>query len=245
MTSELCELRTRLSFPDQSRGLDETAAVMSAWARAAAAVLAPELRWNAEILESGELGRGARWGARHVVRLVGHDDDAVERGRGEVRLVAGGDGKRVGGNGLVEIESVAPVRRLSADNHCNVTHWDLVAAPLDELQIDRMRRALEDALGVRAQLGGERRAPLSRTAQIVARDARADDAAVWMEDLGSVGVTCRGLTTAEGVTVIAERALLASVTALAEARVVLGEVLSEAGHDDWHERARDLLVRLP
>ena len=243
VTSPLFDLRVRLSFPDRTRPLDETAAIMSEWARAVAPVLAPELRWDARLVESGPLGGGARWGHRHVLALSGASG-GVERGRGEVRLVAGGDAARLGGNGLLELETVSPVRYLLVDNHCNVTHWDLAVAPIDELAFDRARRALEDALGARARLGGERKEPLVRAPQIVAT-ASADEAALWIEDLASVGIACRGQTTPDGVTVIAERADLDDVAALAEARVVLGEVLGEAGHEDWLERARELLVRLP
>lgn len=245
MTLALHELRARLSFPGSSRGLDETAAAMGAWASAVAALLAPELAWEAEVVERGGVAGEARWGRRHVTRLRGRAGDGTERGRGEVRLVAGGDARRVGGNGLVELETVGPTRYLLCDNHCNVTHWDVLAAPLDERSIDRLRRALEEAVGAPAELGGERRAPLTRAPQILAAGASADDTAIWIEDLASVGVACRGQATPEGVTVIAERALLADVAALAEARVVLGEVLSEAGRADWHERAREVLVRLP
>ncbi len=238
------ELRARLSFPEHSRGLDETASVMSEWAREAAAVIAPELRWDAQIVERGSPAGSARWGRRHVVKLAGTTDEGTTRGRGEVLLAAGGDATRVGGNALVEIEAVGPTRYLLADNHCNVTHWDLIAAPLEELQIDRLRRALEEAVGASAKVGGERREPLAPAAQVVVASATAEDAATWMEDLALAGIACRGSTTAERVTLIAERATLTDVDALAAARVALGEVLSEAGHDDWHERARDLLVRL-
>jgi hypothetical protein len=238
------ELRARLSFPGQTRALSETASVMEAWARVAARILAPELTWIATLEESEEIEGEGRWGTAFVVRLEGSDAHGAARGRGEVRLTAGGDRKRLGGNGLVEIETVRPTRYLLADNHCNVAHWDLSVVPVTDAQLEGLRHALEELIGHRAEIGGERRHELVRGAQLVASGS-SDDAVVWMEDLESVGLSCRGHANGERFTILVERGALRDVEELREARIALGEVLSEAGDEDWHERSRSFLARLP
>ncbi len=239
------ELRARLSFPGASRDLPATAHIMAAWAEAAARAMAPELRWRADVVETEDGGDGERFRTIHVVRLAGTDASGVQRGRGESRLVAGGDAKRLGGNGLVDIETVRPLRYLSADNHCNVEHWDVVAAPIDEHQLEGIRRALEDLMGTTAHVAGERRDPIAPSAQLLVESASTDDAALWMEDLAGAGLACRGHAAERGVALFVDHAALDDVGALEVARVTLGEVLSEAGHDDWDQRWRELLVRLP
>lgn len=244
--SELIDLRARLSFPGLSRSFAETGRAMSSFVSTTAAVLAPELAWSIVAREVDDLARDdERWSARHVVRLAGVDREGAQRGRAEALLVAGGDAKRMGGNGLCTIETVGPARYLAVDNHCNVTHWDIHAAPLTMAQLTGVRRALEEILGAKSELGGERREAFARAAQVLASSAEPDEAGLWMEDLERAGLASRGLTAAHGVTVYVERASLADVDALDRARIALGEILGEAGHDDWDERARSLLVRLP
>lgn len=242
--SELFDLSVRLSFPGLSRSLEETGRAMAAWARAAAGVLAPELTWTTASEESEDLGGDARWGTSVSAELTGRDADGAALGCARVRLAVGGDTSTAGGSSSIEIETVRPYRYLAADNHCDVTHWDLVAAPLTELGIAALRRNLEEVLGRQAELGGERREPIELAAQLLTA-AEPEDAAVWIEDLRSVGIASRGHAGPEGVGVFLERASIEDVGALEEARVVLGEVLSEAGHEDWHERTRHVLVRLP
>lgn len=239
------ELRARVSFPGVSRDFAGTGRAMAAWAEAAARALAPELAWRAEIAEDDDLASGERWGSSHVVVLTGEDADGVRRGRGKSLLIAGGKGSRIGGNGLVEIETVRPARYLGADNHCNVEHWDLVAAPIDERTFDAIRSALEDAVGERARVAGERRDPIEPGAQLIVSSASAEDIAVWIEDLATAGLAARGQAAERGIALFLERASLEDVGALERARVTLGEVLSEAGREDWDERWRELLVRLP
>lgn len=241
----LFDLSVRLSFPGLSLPLDETGRAMAAWTQAAASILAPELTWTTTTEEKEDLGTDARWGTRIFVELIGRDPNAKTHGRARLRLAVGGDATRAGASSSIEIETVQPPRHLHADNHCDVTHWDLTAAPVTEAQVDALRRALEDVLERSAKVGGERRDPLERAAQLVTTSAEAGDAALWIEDLASVGIESRGHATAEGVSVFLERMAMDDVEDLDEARVVLGEVLSEAGHEDWHERARRLLVRLP
>lgn len=238
-------LRARLSFPGQTRALPETGRAMDAWAREAARVLAPELRWQVYVDEDEDLEGEDRWGTTHVSRIEGEDGEGALKGEGEAHLAAGGDSKKVGGNGLIELQAVGPYRYLLADNHCDVTHWDIEAAPIREEQLVELRRALESVIGEKCEIGGERLDPIERGAQLLAKDASAEDAALWMEDLESVGITCRGHASGDTMTLFVEKASLADVEALREARVVLGEILSEAGHEDWHERARQLLVQLP
>lgn len=239
------ELRVRLSFPGLSRSLPETGQAMEAWAHAAARILAPELRWSAEVRERGDAVDDSRWASTRVVRLSGRTPDETPRGRGEVRLAAGGDLAQVGGNALVELEAVRPVRYLVADNHCDVTHWDLLASPVDEGQIEALVRALEAILGQDSERGGERRDPVSASTQRIG-PATAEDAAIWLEDLEAVGLSARGQASADGsLAVFVERSQLDEVLDLEEARTTLGEILAEAGHEDWYERARALLARLP
>jgi hypothetical protein len=239
------DLRVRLSFPGLSSSLSETAKAMEEWALASARVLAPELRWTTEVRQRGEETDDTHWSSTHVVRLHGTARDGARRGRGEVRLAAGGDMAQMGGNGLVEIEALGPTRYLVADNHCDVTHWDVVACAVDDAQIESLARALESTLGRRAERGGERRDPIARSAQVVGH-AASEDAALWIEDLDAVGLGCRGHAGPDGrVMVMIEHADLEEILDLEEARVTLGEVLGEAGHEDWYERARALLARLP
>jgi hypothetical protein len=189
----LFAVRARFSFPGLTRPLPETALAMDAWARAAADILAPELRWQVYVDEDEDLGDDDHWGTRHVLRIEGETkEEGALCGEGEARLAAGGDSKKVGGNGLIELQAVGPYRYLLADNHCDVTHWDIDAAALTEAQFDRLKRALEDVLGQQCEVGGERRDPIERGAQLLVKEASADDIAVWMEDLTSVGVDCRG-----------------------------------------------------
>lgn len=244
--SSAFEVRVRLSFPGETRALAETAAIMEAFARSAARVLAPELSWSAETTAHDEHADDARWASTHVVRLLGRDSEGTQRGRGEVHLSAGGDASRVGGNGLIELETVRPARFLLADNHCDVTHWDLVASPLDEDTFSGVQSALERAVGRPAERGGERREPFTPSAQLLAEGASAEDAALWIEDLGSVGLRSRGhAARPDALAVLVESADLEDILDLEDARTTLGEVLGEAGHEDWYERARSLLARLP
>lgn len=242
--SELFDLSVRLSFPGLSRSLEETGRAMAAWTREAARVLAPELAWATANEQSEDLGGEERWGTSVTAELTGTDGSGAALGRARVRLAVGGDTSTAGGSSLIEIEIVSPYRYLAADNHCDVTHWDLVAAPLSELGIAALRRKLEEVLGSQAEIGGERRDPIELAAQLLTA-TEPEDAAVWIEDLRSVGIESRGHAGPEGVGVFLERASIEDVGALDEARVVLGEVLSEAGHDDWHERTRRVLARLP
>lgn len=243
--SDLFALKVRLSFPDLSRSLVETGRVMTAWARAAAALLAPELEWTTAAQFEQDLDGDDRWGTSLAVELVGRALDGRTRGRARVRLTAGGDSKSAGASSAIDVEALAPLRILSTNNHCDVTHWDLVAAPVSAAQIVALRRALEDTLGRSAEEGGARREPLLIAPQLVTTSATASDAALWLEDLRSVGIRSRGQAGPAGLAVFLDGAEIDNFDVLDEARVVLGEVLSEAGHDDWHERARDILVRLP
>lgn len=243
--SDRFELKVRLSFSGASRSLEETGRAMAAWTRAAAVVLAPELSWRTTSETSADHGGETRWGTSLTLELEGRDLEGARLGRARVRLAAGGDASTGAGSSLIALETVRPARYLEVDNHCDVTHWDLVAAPITMEQRDALRRALEDVVGRSAALGGEREEPLTVAAQLVASDASPGDAALWIEDLRSVGIESRGHTSDAGTSVFLERASIHDLDALEDARVVLGEVLSEAGHDDWHERTRGLLARLP
>src|SRR5690606_10208488 len=138
-----------------------------------------------------------------------------------VRLAVGGDASSAGGSSLIEIETVRPCRYLAVDNHCDVTHWDLVAAPIGESGIAALRRELEALLGRSAEIGGERKDPLTIAAQLLTAAAEPDEVALWIEDLSSVGIESRGHAGKGGVGVFLERADIEDVEALDEARVVL------------------------
>ena len=242
--SELFDLTVRLSFPGLTRPLEATGEAMAVWTRAAAKVLAPELTWRTESEEREHLDDDGRWGARFLLELAGTRPDGARHGRARMRLAVGGDKARAGASSSIEIETIAPARHLHADNHCDVTHWDVRASPVTADDIDALRLALEGLLERHAEAGGERRERIERGAQLLGR-TDAEEAALWIDDLRSVGIEARGHTSAGGVSVLVERACIDDIATLDEARVVLGEVLSEAGHEDWYERARHLLVRLP
>jgi hypothetical protein len=218
---------------------------MEVWSLEVASVLAPELRWQAETVAREDRLDEGQWETTRRVRLVGRGRDGVERGRGEVRLEAGGTLTQVGGHGLIELEAVRPVRYLVADNHCDVTHWDVLASPVDEAGAEALVRSLERVLGRELERGGERRDPVARVAQLLG-SADTEEAALWMEDLDAASIAARGQAMPDGrIAVLLEDTDLDDVFDLEEARITLGELLSEAGHDDWQERARALLARLP
>jgi hypothetical protein len=233
--------RARVSFPGQSRPLLETGRVMARWAEHLVRVLAPELRWDSAVEEHADYELLSRWQASHVVSLVGRDPDGTMRGRGESRLAAGGHGARLGGTGRIAIDTVRPVRHLAVDNHCDVTHWDLEVGSISRAQLDALLESLEAAVGADAQLSSAREAAVEPGERVLARQASDEDLALWLRDLDESGLQAR----ADGRDVVVERAHLPDVEALREARVTLGEIYAEAGHDDWEERALDTLLHLP
>lgn len=233
--------RVRVSFPGETRSLLETGRAMARWAEAAVRILAPELSWESVVEEHADFELARQWQQTHVVRLSGAGDDGTERGRGESRLRAGGKGSRIGGTGRVVVRAVGPARQLVADNHCDVTHWDVSVGPIDREGLDRMIGALEEELGAEAQLSAAREDEAAIAPQVLVPDCDPEDAALWLRDLAEVGLTPRR----DGDALWIESAALPDVDALEAARVTLGEILSEAGHDDWEERALEILLRLP
>lgn len=245
MSSPTFHYRARLSFPDATRSLIETGRTMARFAELAVEVLAPELHWESAVLEHADFGVLERWESSHVVRYAGTDDAGTTRARGESRLTAGGRGSAVGGTGRIVVETIQPVRHLTIQNPCDVSHWDIDAGPLTEAQIEALRRCLEGVLGDRARPAGDRRDAVEPGAWTLVRGVSREDAALWREDLRACGLEARTDPEEDTVTLVLERATLADLEALHEARVTIGEVLSEAGHDDWEAQARWALMVLP
>jgi len=238
---ELFTYRARVAFPGESRTLLETGRVMARWADVMVGVLAPELRWQSAVEEHADYELISCWQASHIVSLSGHAPDGALRGRGESRLAAGGKGSRLGGTGRIAVDAVRPVRHLAVDNHCDVTHWDLEVGSISREQLDDLLEALEDAVGAEAELSSAREARVEPGERVLARGATDEDLALWLRDLDESGLRAR----ADGRDVVVEGADLADVEALREARVTLGEILAEAGHDDWEARALEALLHLP
>ncbi|GAB5541879.1 MAG: hypothetical protein SangKO_016390 [Sandaracinaceae bacterium] len=230
--------RARWVFAGQTRSLLDTGRLMARWAEDAAGVLAPELEWVAQVREHADFGLPGQWQASHVVDLF-----ALRGGRtvgsGESRLAAGGKGQRIGGSARVEVESVGPVRRLVVDNGCDVARWDVDVGGANARTIDAMRVLLEGEIGAQAALEDERCEPLSD--EPVRLDGEPEDLALWAEDLRAAGLSAE--KRAGGLVV--SRARLSDVEALRAARVTLGEIFAEAGHEDWEDRALEALLSLP
>jgi hypothetical protein len=236
--------RARLSFPGATRSLLETGRLMARWAEELAEIVGPELTWEARVEEHADLALVDHWEASHVVTLIGRDAKGVERGRGESRLTAGGRGQRIGGSGRITLEAVGPLRRLDVTNTCDVTHWDVTTGALDETRVDAARVLLEALVGLPAHVSGDRWAPAEDALRVIAEDPAEDDVDTWLGDLDDVDVLARLEQDAGSSALIVEGASIADMDALREARLVLGEVLAEAGHEDWEERANLLLVLL-
>ena len=237
MTSPL-RVRARWVFAGQSRSLLDTGRLMARWAEDAAALLAPELEWTAQVREHADYGLPGQWQASHVVGLVAEDDGRTV-GLGESHLAAGGKGQRIGGSGRVIVETCAPVRRLVVDNGCDVTRWELDAGAVDARALDAMRALLEAELGIPAAVEETAREPLEP--EPLRLDGSAEDLALWEPDLRAAGLTAQR----SGGGLLVERARFADVAALHAGRITLGEIFAEAGFDDWEERALDALLSLP
>ncbi|HJL15707.1 MAG TPA: hypothetical protein RMH99_08630 [Sandaracinaceae bacterium LLY-WYZ-13_1] len=241
MPASTFTFRARLSFPGESRSLLDTGRLMARWAERIVDVLAPELRWESAVQEHADYAMPRRWQASHVVQLTGIDETGVRRGWGESRLAAGGKGSRLGGTGRIVIETVRPVRHLSVDDHCDVTHWDLRVGAVTRAQLDALIEALEDEIGAEGRLSRGRESAVTGEAPRLVTVDDAEDRDLWLRDLADAGLRGR----VDGSTLRVVSAALPDVDALFAARVTLGEILAEAGHEDWEDRALDVLVRIP
>ena len=236
--------RGRLSFPGATRSLLETGRLMARWAEDLAELVGPELTWESQVEEHADLALVDHWEASHIITLIGRDAEGVERGRGESRLMAGGRGHRIGASGRIVVEAVSPLRRLDVTNSCDVTHWDVMMGALDETAVDAARVLLEELVGMPAHVAGGRWAPTDEALRVIARDPDEDEIDTWLGDLEDVDVAARLDQDAGASALIAERATIEDIETLGEARLVLGEVLAEAGHEDWEERTSLLLLLL-
>lgn len=232
--------RARWTFLGETRSLLDTGRLMARWAEEAAALFAPELEWSGEVQVHSDFELAARWETSHVVRLA-----AGESGGGESRLVAGGRGKRIGGSGRVLLRTADPLRFFEADGHCDVTHWDVRASGATRATIDGIRALLEEEIGANATIGDEHATEYERGPRLVARTTDEADAYMWLGDLDDVGLPARVTLDGETFEVRVEASELETLATLDEARITLGEVLAEAGEEDWAEAAMALLAQLP
>ncbi|MBX3272153.1 MAG: hypothetical protein KF729_17945 [Sandaracinaceae bacterium] len=232
--------RARWSFVGQTRSLMDTGRLMARWGEQAAALVAPSLEWTAAVEAHADYALTEAWEASHVVRF-----EAGTRGEGRAQLVAGGRGTKVGGSGRVSVASVDPFAYFDADGHCDVEHWDVSAGGVSEPVIEAARVLLEAEVGAPAAVVVHALERFERGPALVARTADEDEARLWAGDLDDAGIAAGVERDPEGWVVRARAASIASLAQLVEARVTLGEVLGEAGHDDWAARAQALLARLP
>jgi len=231
--------RARWSFVGQTRSLVRTGHLMARWAESAAALLAPELDWDAAVQEHSDYELDGRWETSHVVRL-----HAWTSAGGTSRLAAGGREKRIGGSGRVVLRAVGPPRFLDVDAHCDVTHWDVRCGGVERAAVDAMMRILEEEVGAAATIGAEEVTGYQRGPRRVARTEDEGDALLWVGDLADVGLPARSRAVDGGYEVHVQASEIATLEELERARVTLGEVLAEAGSDDWAERAERLLVQV-
>lgn len=232
--------RARWSFVGQTRSLLDTGRLMARWSEQAFELLAPDLAWTATVEQHADYELTEAWEASHVVRY-----HAAERGQGRSQLVAGGRGTKVGGSGRVTLAALGPFAFFEADGHCDVEHWDVVAGGLAESAIDAARLLLEAEIGATAKIVVMELERFERGAVVVATTDDEDEARLWAGDLDDAGLIARAAPDEGRWIVRVEASEVASLPGLDEARVALGEVLAEAGHDDWAARADALLARLP
>ncbi len=232
--------RARWSFVGQTRSLLQTGRLMARWAEQAAELIAPGAGWEATVKEHADFELSEQWESSHVVLLR-----AGERGAGRSRLTAGGRGKSVAGTSQVTLRTLAPLAYFEADGHCNVEHWDVRAGGIDETVLDAIRLILEQEIGAVAarsvgQLETYERGPVE-----VADTTHEDEARLWMDDLEDTGLPATVQARADGAWVVSiVRSELRRLDELERARITLGEVLAEAGHDDWSARCDEVLAQL-
>ena len=231
--------RARWSFVGHTRSLLDTGRCLARFGEQAARLLVPDLDWSARVQAHSDLEVADRWETSHVVDLCGGAG-----ARGCARLMAGGRGKRVAGASTLTLETLRPLTFIEINSHCNVEHWDVCGLGVELSVLDAMRAALEAELGATGEVFvGERRG-FSRGPREIASTESQDEAQLWAADLDEAGlassVTERGSRFAVAVT----ESRVQTFERLTEARVTLGEVLAEAGHEDWRARGDELLAQL-
>lgn len=232
--------RARWSFVGQTRSLLDTGRLMARWSEQAFELLAPELGFTAEVEEHADYALTEAWETSHVVRFR-----AVGRAEGRSQLVAGGRGTKVGGSGRVTLATWGPFAFFEADGHCDVEHWDVLAGGVTERALDGARALLEGEIGAPAEIVVTELERFDRGEIAVASTEDPDEARLWAGDLEDARLLAR--VDAEGgrYTVRVAACEASTLEELGEARVTLGEVLAEAGHEDWSARVDRLLARLP
>lgn len=230
--------RARWSFAGETRSLMDTGRLMARWSEQVVDSLAPALPWSANVEEHADFDLIERWETSHVVRF-----EAGERGLAISRLRAGGRDKRVGGTGRLTVHTVGPVTFFEADGHCNVEHWDIRAAGVEPTALDAARVLLEGEVGAPAEVVVASHEEYARGPLEIARTADEDEARMWAGDLDDVGLVAALDPHDGGFSVRVTAHEITTLDALEEARVTIGEILAEAGHEDWSRRADELLAR--
>ncbi|MFK7987803.1 MAG: hypothetical protein AB8I08_17430 [Sandaracinaceae bacterium] len=236
---EFHEVAIRYSFPGLTASLMDTGRAMASFAELAVEALAPELSWAHAVREHADYGALERWEATHVVAFEGRSPGGELLGRAESRLVAGGQGSRIGGSARIVVESVRPTRVYRIETPCDVTHWDLVGGPVQPSELDAVRRLLETTLERGSEATVIRKTALVREPQRLS--GAAEDLAVWAKDLARVGIETE--RDGEGLRML--RGTFDDLDALQAARVTLGEIAAESGKEDWDDAALGHLLRLP
>ncbi len=232
--------RARWSFVGQTRSLLDTGRLMARWSEQAFELLAPELAFSAHVEEHADYALTEAWETSHVVRFR-----AAGRAEGRSQLVAGGRGTKVGGTGRVTLASVGPFAFFEADGHCDVEHWDVLAGGVTERALDGARALLEGEIGGPAEIVVTELERFERGEIAVASTDDEDEARLWAGDLEDARLVARAEPDGARWTVRVTACEAATLEELGEARVSLGEVLAEAGHEDWSTRVDPLLARLP
>lgn len=213
---------------------------MARWSEQAAELIAPGLDWTATVAEHADFELAEAWEASHVVRY-----QAGSHGEGVSQLTAGGRGKKIGGAGRITLRSIRPFAFFEADGHCDVEHWDIVAGGITEQALDAVRLLLEAEIGARANVALGAMEQFELGLVDVATTDDEEEARLWAGDLDDVGLIARADAHESGWMVRVEVSEVGSLVELQEARVTLGEVLAEAGHQEWAEMADALLARMP
>ena len=129
-------------------------------------------------------------------------------------------------------------------NGLEPAHQLFVGGPLTDGQTDQMRRFLEVTLEAGADASTPLKDPVTRGPHLLATDVGDEDGRLWLADLTASKMTAQLVDAPDGRELRLENAQLETIEDLEAARVTLGEILAEAGHEDWDARALLALLHL-
>lgn len=225
--------RERWSLPGRRASPSEVGARMTAWLLDAVQALGGDLSWRTV----DDLSREDDELVHRRLAMEGAEGSSL-RARAQAELALS-RGNRPGGSGRVELVRTRPWAHVRIDTHGGEEHWDVEAFGVTEVTFEALREAHARSMGEAAAVGGARKDAPDETPVILARGS-GPDLAQWLSDLEAIGAEARREDDAVVVTSLAPPDL----DELYEARVTLGEILAEAGEDDWEIRALEVLFAL-